>query len=68
MKSNKLSTIAILFSLFIVVFCLHQYTVAKEDFSKDATISEEDVDKNPSIYSGFPIWETLSRHFITPAK
>ena len=68
MKFTKLRIIAILFSLFIVVFCLHQYMVAKEDFAKDATFSVEDVEKNPSIYNGFPIWETLSRHFITPAK
>jgi hypothetical protein len=26
------------------------------------------VEKNPSIYNGFPIWENLSRHFIIPAK
>jgi hypothetical protein len=68
MKFNKLRIIAILFSLFIVVFCLHQYMVAKEDFAKDATFSVEDVQKNTSIHNAFPIWETLSRHFIIPAN
>jgi len=68
MKFTKLRIIAILFSLFIVVFCLHQYMVAKEDFAKDATISIEDVEKKTSLYYAFPIWETLSRHFITPTK
>jgi hypothetical protein len=42
--------------------------VAKEDFAKDATISIEDVEKKTSLYYAFPIWETLSRHFITPTK
>jgi hypothetical protein len=68
MNTKKASILLLIVVLFLGVFCLHQNLVINPKWSNNIPLLNQNIEKESKIPSNFPIWETLSRHFIIPMR